>query len=72
VFDQIMTDPAHRRRGLASVVMTALTDAARAEGARRGLLLASEVGSLLYAALGWRTLSASTAAHTRLPPLSGS
>ncbi|WP_033341573.1 GNAT family N-acetyltransferase [Catenuloplanes japonicus] len=57
IADRIGTDPAHRRRGLGSVVMSALADAALERGADRGLLIASEDGQRLYTALGWRTLA---------------
>ncbi|RIQ28218.1 GNAT family N-acetyltransferase [Jiangella rhizosphaerae] len=54
VADRIFTVPAHRRRGLGSVVMGALTAAARERGARNGLLVASQEGRKLYERLGWR------------------
>ncbi|MFF2350985.1 GNAT family N-acetyltransferase [Kitasatospora sp. NPDC058115] len=53
VADQIETDPAHRRRGLGSVVMRALQDAGHRAGAETGLLVATPEGRALYAALGW-------------------
>ncbi|MGW6914608.1 GNAT family N-acetyltransferase [Kitasatospora sp. NPDC054939] len=53
VFDQVVTEPEHRRRGLGSTVMRALAEAARARGARRGVLVATEDGRALYLALGW-------------------
>ncbi|SDU72268.1 GNAT family N-acetyltransferase [Jiangella alkaliphila] len=54
VADRIFTVPEHRRRGLGSVVMGALTTAARERGARHGLLVASQDGRRLYERLGWR------------------
>lgn len=57
VADRIETMPAHRRRGLASAVMSALARSAIAEGAERGILIASEEGQRLYAALGWRPVA---------------
>lgn len=54
IADRILTDPAHRRRGLGSVMMSALAEAAVAQGARTGLLIASEEGQRLYSSLGWR------------------
>ncbi|AXE28143.1 N-acetyltransferase (plasmid) [Streptomyces globosus] len=54
VADRIETDPAHRRRGLGRAVMGALAEAAVAQGARTGLLIASEEGRRLYSSLGWR------------------
>jgi ribosomal protein S18 acetylase RimI-like enzyme len=62
VFDQVVTDPAHRRRGLARHAMALLTLAARARGARLGLLVATEDGRALYAAQGWRLESLMAAA----------
>ncbi|WP_030441517.1 GNAT family N-acetyltransferase [Actinoplanes subtropicus] len=57
VADRIETLPAHRRRGLASVVMGALAEAAREEGAANGILVASEDGQHLYRRLGWHTVA---------------
>ncbi|WP_433295746.1 GNAT family N-acetyltransferase [Actinoplanes sp. CA-030573] len=57
VADRILTAPGHRRRGLARVVMGALAEAAAAAGAEHGLLIASEEGRHLYAALGWRAVA---------------
>ncbi|TDD65213.1 N-acetyltransferase [Jiangella aurantiaca] len=54
VADRIFTVPEHRRRGLGTVVMGALTAAARERGARNGLLVASQEGRKLYERLGWR------------------
>ena len=57
VADKIETLPEHRRRGLASALMSALARAAAAEGAEGGLLIASEEGQHLYASLGWRPVA---------------
>ncbi|AGS67979.1 GNAT family N-acetyltransferase [Streptomyces collinus] len=54
IADRIETDAAHRRRGLGRAVMSALAEAAVAQGARTGLLIASEEGQRLYTPLGWR------------------
>jgi len=51
--DLIHTEPAHRRRGLAAALMTALTTQAQSQGATTGLLAASPEGQFLYEALGW-------------------
>lgn len=56
VYDRIVTAPDHRRRGLGRVVMAALRRTKRRPGAPE-LLVATEDGRALYAALGWRTLS---------------
>ncbi|TDC52263.1 N-acetyltransferase [Jiangella ureilytica] len=63
VADRIFTVPAHRRRGLGSVVMGALTAAARERGARTGLLVASADGRKLYERLGWRLEAEMAVAH---------
>ncbi|MFE9559171.1 GNAT family N-acetyltransferase [Streptomyces sp. NPDC006692] len=48
------TDVAHRRRGLGRAMMGVLAEAAVAQGARTGLLIASEEGQRLYSSLSWR------------------
>lgn len=53
VFDQILTQPAHRRLGLGSVVMGALTRRALERGASQGVLIATPDGRALYQILGW-------------------
>jgi GNAT superfamily N-acetyltransferase len=54
---QIRTEPAYRRRGFASVVMSALCQRAMDMGATTGLLVASPEGEQLYLSLGWITLA---------------
>jgi GNAT superfamily N-acetyltransferase len=54
VFDQIVTNESHRRRGLGRVVMQALSAAALAREICRGVLVATPDGRALYATLGWR------------------
>ncbi|WP_412543416.1 GNAT family N-acetyltransferase [Longispora sp. K20-0274] len=61
VVDQVETSPAHRRRGLASMVMRTLANVAVDAGVSTGLLGATVEGRALYEHLGWR-------AHT---PLTG-
>ncbi len=56
-FDQIVTEPAYRRRGLGSVVMRALSTAATQQGARTGVLVATDDGRALYTRLGWDLVS---------------
>jgi ribosomal protein S18 acetylase RimI-like enzyme len=53
VMHDIHTDPAHRRRGLGSVVMATLSAQAVERGATTGLLNATPDGAFLYASLGW-------------------
>ncbi|WP_127356693.1 GNAT family N-acetyltransferase [Actinacidiphila soli] len=55
VFDQIETSPAHRRKGLGSLVMRALANAAYDAGATTGVLGATVEGRALQESLGWRT-----------------
>jgi GNAT superfamily N-acetyltransferase len=54
VFDKIITDPAHQRRGLGRFVMGVLSERARALGADQGVLVATPEGRALYEVLGWR------------------
>ncbi|MEV0223336.1 GNAT family N-acetyltransferase [Streptomyces sp. NPDC050704] len=63
VFDQIETAPAHRRRGLARVVMHTLAAAAVAAGGRTGVLGATVEGRGLYESLGWTTLAPVTSCY---------
>lgn len=63
VIDMVETDPAHRRRGLGSVVMAELSRAAAERGADRAVLVATEAGRALYENLGWTVESPITAAH---------
>ena len=53
VFDQIVTDERHRRRGLGSIVMNILGQEAVARGIEAAVLVATEDGRALYTALGW-------------------
>lgn len=62
VFDRIMTDPAHGRRGLGSVVMGTLARDGAVRGATRGLLVATPAGKALYATLGWTQVAPYTTA----------
>ncbi|MER5479329.1 GNAT family N-acetyltransferase [Streptomyces sp. NPDC002734] len=55
VIDQVETFPAHRRRGLGSLVMRLLGNAAVTAGASTAVLAATTEGRALYEALGWRT-----------------
>jgi GNAT superfamily N-acetyltransferase len=54
VVDQVETEPAHRRRGLGSVVMRRLANIAVERGATTAVLGASVEGRALYESLGWR------------------
>lgn len=63
VIDQVVTEPDHRRRGLGTTVMRALSQAAGRSGARTGVLVATADGHALYSRLGWALVSPVTAAH---------
>ena len=56
VYDRIITEPAHQRRGLGLTVMTALGAQRRSSGARH-VLVATPEGRALYATLGWTVRS---------------
>lgn len=56
VYDRIVTEPAHQRRGLGLTVMTAL-GAQRRSPAARHVLVATPEGRALYAAMGWTARS---------------
>lgn len=62
VFDQIVTEEAHRRRGLGRCVMAVLGRAGLEAGVKEGLLVATEDGAALYRALGWSVLVPVTSA----------
>jgi GNAT superfamily N-acetyltransferase len=64
VAHQIRTEPAYRRRGLASVVMSALCQRAMEMGATTGLLVASPEGEQLYLSLGWESLASVVTARS--------
>ncbi|MEU2788958.1 GNAT family N-acetyltransferase [Streptomyces sp. NPDC007100] len=68
VYDKINTAPAHRRRGLGSLLMHALTAYAVRLGATHGILVASPAGRSLYRSLGWQYHAPLTAARIPSPP----
>jgi GNAT superfamily N-acetyltransferase len=55
-FNEVVTAPQHRRRGLATSVMLATMDAARRRGYRIGVLQASPMGESVYRRLGFSEL----------------
>lgn len=65
IFDKVVTDLSHRRRGLGSLVMTALGDYAAVQDAHTGVLVATEDGRELYRAQGWTLRSPVTAVVLR-------
>ncbi|MET9922388.1 GNAT family N-acetyltransferase [Streptomyces sp. NPDC006435] len=54
VVDRVVTDEAHRRRGLGGLVMRTLADHALETGAVIGVLGATDAGRALYETLGWK------------------
>lgn len=60
VYDRVLTDEKHRRKGLATVVMKELEQIALAKGISKNFLVATEEGRLLYEALGWKLYSVYT------------
>lgn len=56
VFDRIVTEAGHRRRGLGRALMAALAARQRSASARR-VLVATDDGAKLYASLGWHIAS---------------
>ncbi|TDB82053.1 GNAT family N-acetyltransferase [Micromonospora sp. KC721] len=65
VIDQVETSPAHRRRGLGTTVMRALSDHAARNELATGILVATEDGRRLYRALGWTVQSEIAVAYVR-------
>jgi GNAT superfamily N-acetyltransferase len=61
VYDRIVTEPPHRRRGLATALMQALGSARHGDQSRQ-VLVATEEGRPLYAAMGWTLKSYYTTA----------
>jgi GNAT superfamily N-acetyltransferase len=57
VFDMVLTQPAHRRKGLGATLMRALSGHAASLGMTRGLLVGSDEGRALYEHLGWTFVS---------------
>ncbi|MEV6762558.1 GNAT family N-acetyltransferase [Streptomyces sp. NPDC051105] len=57
VFDQIVTEEAHQRLGLGTVVMGTLANAAIENGAATGILGATVQGRALYETLDWKVLA---------------
>lgn len=62
VFDQIVTEPANRRRGLAKAIMQSLANYAIGKTATTGVLVATVEGHAMYGANGWTVASEMTAA----------
>jgi GNAT superfamily N-acetyltransferase len=56
IYDRIVTEPEHRRKGLGHVLMRALHDT-RHQLDNPELLVATQDGRALYSTLGWETIS---------------
>jgi GNAT superfamily N-acetyltransferase len=56
IFDRIIVEEAHQRRGLGRAMMAALGSAQRSPAARR-VLVATDAGSALYSTFGWTVIS---------------
>ena len=54
IYDRIVTEPAHQRRGLGRAVMRTLQALAHAHGRHAGALVATDPGRALYESIGWR------------------
>lgn len=67
VADLIGTEEPHRRRGLGVVVLKTLANLAVAEGAQKGVLVATDEGKALYLTLGWELRGYVTGAWIPLP-----
>ncbi|MGW8376936.1 GNAT family N-acetyltransferase [Streptomyces sp. ODS28] len=68
IVDQVVTEEAHRRRGLGAFVMRTLADRAVAEGAVLGILGATDAGRALYETLGWKAHAGLTGCTRRAQP----
>jgi hypothetical protein len=64
VFDRIVTEPGHRRRGLGSLVMATLAGRRNSPDSHY-LLVATPDGRALYRSLGWNVLAPYTTATLR-------
>jgi GNAT superfamily N-acetyltransferase len=62
IYDRIVTEPAHRRRGLGRALMAALGEARKSPSVAQ-ILVATEEGRRLYASLGWTVCSPYTTAE---------
>lgn len=57
VYDRIITEEKHRRKGLARFLMKELEKIALSKGVSKNFLVATEEGKLLYQSLGWEVYS---------------
>ena len=57
VYDRILTDDNHKRKGLATFLMKELEKIALSKGISKNFLVATEEGKPLYQSLGWKLYS---------------
>ncbi|KUJ62471.1 GNAT family acetyltransferase [Flavobacteriaceae bacterium CRH] len=57
VYDRILTDDNHKRKGLATFLMKELEKIALSKGISKNFLVATEEGKSLYESLGWKIYS---------------
>jgi len=57
VYDRIITDINHRRKGLATTIIKELEKTVLAKGITKNVLVATEEGKQLYQSLGWEVHS---------------
>ncbi|RZL54177.1 MAG: GNAT family N-acetyltransferase [Sphingomonas sp.] len=69
VYDRIVVEEPHRRRGLGKALMMAL--GAQCTPTSRQVLTATAMGAALYATLGWRVYAPYTTATILIPPPQG-
>jgi GNAT superfamily N-acetyltransferase len=60
VYDRVVTEEEHRRKGLASIVLAKLEEIALSKGVSNNFLVATQQGKLLYESLGWKLYSSYT------------
>ena len=56
IFDRIIVEEAHRRRGLGKAMMAVLGAEQRSRATRR-VLVATDAGRALYSTLGWTVIA---------------
>lgn len=57
VYDRILTEENHRKKGLASFLMQELEKMALSKGISRNFLVATEQWKILYQSMGWKLYS---------------
>lgn len=57
VYDRILTNDNHKRKGLATFLMKELEKIALSKGISKNFLVATEEGKSLYESLGWKLYS---------------